>query len=823
MREARLEELAAIDPALYVEVKALLTEDENPHHILQTGVTYVWQTDPDALLGTQMGAYRLVRLLGQGGMGAVYLAERADGEFEQQVALKLIPLEVLTEQALARFRRERQILARMEHPQIARLFDGGTAAEQLYFTMEYIQGHTLTEYADQADLSLKERVQCILQVGEAITYAHRQQVLHLDIKPSNVMVSLEGQVKVLDFGISEESYHHPQGSERPSLYTVPYAAPEQLQQQVVGTYTDVYALGVLLFELLHGRLPFVDSVYRSREKLLAAIAAGADGSVASTQIQQDIPKDLHLILRKAMAADVVQRYQDVPALMDDLRAWLEQWPISLRQEGSYVLNRWFQRNRLLSTFAGIGLGLIISLVGFYTVRLQKERNLAVQEAAKTQQLLDVITGSFRIASPYENQGDTVSARTILVRATKEMHTQLANQPELQAQMALTLSAIYDDLNRYEQADSLVGVARAIIDSRQLADPNLLADADFRQALVYYGFGEYDSAIHAGSMALDRYEALEEVDQIGLTYQLIGDLWIDQQQYEQADSFHTLGYRHFQALYDPPHEYLANSLLALGTIHRHQQQFPAAESLYQQTLAQLNALYEAPHTEIAYCLNNLASLYYNQGKYDTALHYAFASYEQRKAIFGMRHDEPVASYSNISRIYRGMGRYQESLDIRLKALEMTRSIHQEPHPYEAYHLLFLGSLYLQLGQPQQAEQLMYEGINLVEDLQMDVQMPGRAAQYHYVLGEGLRKQGRSAAALPAYRRSLSLTQQAQNPLLSGIAYVKIGACYANLGKSDSAQIQLDHAMTAWQDSIPPRYQEAYEEVAQRLAGETSFND
>jgi serine/threonine protein kinase len=302
-------------------------------------------------LGQRVGAYRILRLLGEGGMGRVYLAEREDGEFVQRVALKLIRADFMSDAARVRFLRERKILAGFVHPHIAQLHDGGVASDGApYFTLEYVEGKKITEYCDASGLTIPQRVAMILQVCSAVTYAHRNLIVHRDLKPSNILVTADGDAKLLDFGIAKlvgGDVGEGGTATDARMMTPEYAAPEQVLGDKITTATDVYAIGVLLYELLCGRLPYaradagsiswakavveeapenfgqaLDRAAGTTKRLTGNAAAATRGTTLPV-LRRTLRGDLEHIVQRALAKEPEDRYASVTALADDLTAYID--------------------------------------------------------------------------------------------------------------------------------------------------------------------------------------------------------------------------------------------------------------------------------------------------------------------------------------------------------------------------------------------------------------------------------------------------------------------------------------------------------------------
>ena len=342
-RAAQLAELGASHPTLQAELESLLAAAEQAQGFLSRPLLPQGWADADcasSLLGQRVGPYRLMRELGQGGMGTVYLAERADGHYRQQVAIKLIRPGVDSEIVSKRFCAERQILAQLTHPHITRLLDGGKHADgRPYLVMEYIQGEPIDRYCHKQALSLHERLKLFAQVCAAMAYAHQQGVIHRDLKPSNILVTAEGQPKLLDFGIAK--LLEPTLSEERSLtitgcspLTPDFAAPEQLRNEVITPATDIYALGLLLFELLTGQRPYESSVDRA----VLDTRPPLPSRVAPAALRPKLRGDLDNIVRRTLAYRPEHRYGSARQLAQDVECHLNQQPV--KASGS-VKRRYF--------------------------------------------------------------------------------------------------------------------------------------------------------------------------------------------------------------------------------------------------------------------------------------------------------------------------------------------------------------------------------------------------------------------------------------------------------------------------------------------------
>jgi len=469
-----------------------------------------------------IGPYRVLRELARGGMGVVYLAERADGQFRQQVALKLIRHGVGSEEIHQRFLVERQILARLNHPNIARLLDGGLTADGLpYFAMEYVDGAPITAHCDERRLDIRSRLALFEKVCEAVRIAHRSLVIHRDIKPSNILVAADGTVKLVDFGIAkmlggDDDHLAPETRAERRIMTPEYAAPEQVRGDPITAATDVYALGAVLYELLTGRRSHrferytpaeIERVVCETEVVLPSAVVtrpvepppktpvtpatlSAARSVTVSRLQAVLRGDLDTITAKALQKDPDRRYRTVDALIEDLQRYASGRPVLARPDTfSYRARKFVLRNRLgVAAASIIALSLLGGLAAFIVQGRRTQR-----EAARAAATRDFLANMFSEAGPEQARGDSITAREMLDRATERIDSAFRQQPDVREQLYATLGTIYRDLGVYPTADSLLQRAMVIADSVEGRASLAAAAIRTTQASVRIDRGDYASA------------------------------------------------------------------------------------------------------------------------------------------------------------------------------------------------------------------------------------------------------------------------------------------------------------------------------------------
>ena len=466
-RDQFLAALDASEPGLAGRLRGLLAQDEHEDNPLDTPLEVLIGALVDDEPEPRVGPYRIVQEVGRGGMGTVYLARRVDGEFEQRVAIKLVRRGMDSEEVLARFRAERQILASLEHPHIGRLYGGGVAEDgRPYLAMEFVEGEPITRYADTRGLPLHERVELFESAAAAVRFAHANLVVHRDLKPSNVMVTNDGTVKLLDFGIAKllnptrASSHRTQAGGR--LLTPAYAAPEQVEGGPITTSTDVFSLGVLLHELLTGVTPAwkgTDPVPASSTARRQAGdptsgrppgGAGESGGPRAEGLDRALQGDLDAILVKALERDPSRRYASVDALIDDLQRYRDGRPVGARiPTRAYRLTRFIRRNRLV---VGAAVAVVAALsIGLGTALHQ--RNIAMEERNAAELVTAYLEGMFESANPVGSDpgADTLRVSDFLERSTEAAMADLADEPELRARLLATLGRAHISLGNAELA------------------------------------------------------------------------------------------------------------------------------------------------------------------------------------------------------------------------------------------------------------------------------------------------------------------------------------------------------------------------------------
>ncbi|MBT9494868.1 MAG: serine/threonine protein kinase [Paucibacter sp.] len=505
-----LAELAAADAPLAAQLARMLSAESQAETtatfdaLLQQALQHQEaprDESPD-LAGRRMGAWALLRKVGEGGMGQVWLARRADGLYEQEVVVKLLRGDLQQASLSERFARERAVLARLKHPGIAKLLDAGIAEGLPFLVLEYVQGRTLTEHVRAACPTVAERVALLIRVAQAVAHAHAQLVVHRDLKPSNVMVSFEGNPKVLDFGIAglldDEAPGELTRISGRGL-TLGYAAPEQLGGAPIGVAADVFTLGVLLFELLSGRLPFAAE---GKSRAAAEHALLHEEAPRLSQLPATDPSgrpadfarvrgDLEAIVAKALRKDPALRYASVGPLVDDLRLWLAHRPVTARREDwRHRSSLWLRRNALP---AGLGATLALAVLAGLGVSLTQWQR-ADAAARQSDQVTLYLTDLLGSASPDKHGGESPNVLQLLEKSRQELAEKFKDEPATKARLLEVLAKTYEGLSRYDLAGPLAEQWIALTAQTYGEDDPRTINARLKLTQIYTPTGPWDSVI-----------------------------------------------------------------------------------------------------------------------------------------------------------------------------------------------------------------------------------------------------------------------------------------------------------------------------------------
>jgi eukaryotic-like serine/threonine-protein kinase len=783
-----LDEACAHDESLRAEVDSLLSEFEKPSGLSEYPLSGQL-LDPVPLEFKSIGAYRLLRKLGEGGMGQVWLAEQAV-PVRRQVALKLIRTGIDDRAVLQRFQSERQSLAIMDHPAIAKVFDAGATPDgQPYFVMEYVQGVSIIDYCDQHQLKIRDRLELFIKVCEGVLHAHQKAIIHRDLKPANILVvEVDGKPtpRIIDFGLAKVIGPQAAGetvfTQAGGFVGTPvYMSPEQVDPRVhdLDTRTDVYSLGVVLYELLTGSLPFdpkqwheqpLDEVLRQlREQdpprpstkvetqKEASSAAAALRGTEPKQLASLLHGDLDWITMKALEKDRTRRYGTPSELAGDITHYLRNEPVVARPAStSYRLQKYVRRHR-----AGVvaGVAVLLLLTGFIVMqavalrRITQERDRTTRERDRANRVTGFMTGMFKQSNPSEARGNSITAREILDKASKDVDTGLATDPELQAQMMYVMGMVYDNLGLYPRAHALLQQAMEI--QKRALGPEHPETLKSESSLAYILFqeGHYAEAEKLNRDTLDvqrRVLGPEHPDTLRSMYNL-GILFHSEGHRADAEKLdrETLDIR--RRVLGPENPDTLVTTQELASVLADEGNYAEPEKLYRGMLDVQRRMLGPEHTDTLRSAHSLAVVLEREGQYPEAEKLDRETLAVMLRILGPDHPDTLSSKNNLANVLKLEGRFAEAEQLYRETLETRRRVLGPEHPAALVSMGNLAGILDSEGHYAEAEKLFRE--TLVLDRRIIGPDNPNTAITTYNLGDVAAHQGRNAEAISLLRESV----------------------------------------------------------------------
>ncbi|HEX7977111.1 MAG TPA: serine/threonine-protein kinase, partial [Gemmatimonadaceae bacterium] len=779
----------------------------------------------------RVGPFRIVREIGRGGMGTVFLAERDDGQFEQRVALKLVRPIGRTDALVERFLAERRILARLRHPRIATLIDGGVMDDGTpWFAMEYVDGERLDSWCDAQKLPIAQRVVLLQSVCEAVQYAHEQFVVHRDLKPSNILVASgpTPELKLLDFGIAKLLDTETDVADTATMAMTPqYAAPEQLRGEPASAATDVYALGVLAYELLTGRRPYVlagrppaDVVKlvceteppRPSEMFVAPERDQPDDRVERARARGTSPErlrrtlrgDLDAIVMKALRKDPARRYPSAAALLDDLHRLRDGLPVRARPDGvGYRLRRFLGRNRAAIATAAAVVALLTG--GFLRERTLRER--AERAASTARAVEEYMVGVFDMADPYaprSAKGEDVTARALLDQGAARIDRDLATQPALQPALRRAFGRVYANLGLYDRAADQS--RRALVQLRTAHGPRHPAVAEAMDALGFAlaGQNKFDEAVPLLREALMQRRSFfgDSAAQTAVTLDHLASLLQERGELAPADTLfrQALAIRRRLARTESDSIALANALNNLAVLLFVQAKYDEADTLYRESLAISVRTLGESHATTAMTVQNLAQVQQLRGKLDEAETLYRRALDAKRRALGDAHPSVTISMNNLGNfLVRERGKADEADSLFRVAIALDRKIFGDRHGYVAAGLNNRSSAARARGRFDEGVQFAREAVAIGKEV-----YPGankETAAYLANLGTSLHGMGELDAAAAAFRESIEQYHQTLGAkhLFAQMVTVNLARVLYDRASFTEADHVLRDAMTALDSS------------------------
>jgi eukaryotic-like serine/threonine-protein kinase len=852
-RAAWIAKAADDDPALRAELEQLVAADTghgdidravaNAAHGLLDVQTSSTETSPH---GRHFGPYRIVRELGRGGMGQVYLAERDDAQYRGQVAIKLLP-STASARLQRRFRTERQVQADLRHPGIARLLDAGTSDEgEAYLVMEYVDGQPIDVYCRERRLPFVERLRLVIELCDAVHFAHRNLVVHRDIKPSNVLVTAEGTPKLLDFGIAKlidpdraNALALHQTAELTRILTLDAASPEQLRGEPATTATDVYALGALLYRLLTGRgahsgtasdpitlsqlilssepprpslaalkpLPGDPDAGNHGETGEGVIDFAAQLRTTPEKLSRALRGDLDTILLKALRKEPSRRYASAAELADDLGRHLQRRPVLARGDSAgYLVRRFLARHSRAVTSAAVGVAAMIALAGFYTVQLANERDRAQREARRAEEVSAFLTGLFASATPEESLGEWVGARDLLDLGAARIEQDLASEPAVQAALMRVIGSAYAALGLLDPATALLEQALAVRET--LGGP---ADALLGDVLLALGYlratqGHFEEGEALLSRALTvRLELHGEAhSEIAETHLAFASLHAERLAFDEGEAHVDMADAVLARLTSPDPEVVISARIGRAQLERLRGRFDESLAGYHEALALRTATSGADHPATLAVHSSLAQVLNLAARFGEAETIQREVLEVRRRVLPAGHPAIAVSLSSLATALKSQGRSAEAEPFEAEALAIRRAAHRGDHPQVVVALNNLANLRHDLRDLDGALDLHQESLAMNRRLYGD-DHPILANNYTNLAALEFDREN-YIESLALYRRTLALDRAAfgdEHPFISHDMQ-GIGNALTRLGRLEEAESTLREAVSLSSRSPGPEH-------------------
>jgi serine/threonine protein kinase/Flp pilus assembly protein TadD len=819
-RRAFLEEACAHEDGLRAEVESLLAAHADAEGLSE----HPWTPTPleNMPAANTIGPYRLRRELGVGGMGQVWLAEQTE-PVRRIVAVKLIKPGMFDAAVVQRFQSERQSLAIMDHPAIAKVLDAGaTPAGQPYLVMEYVDGPPITDYCDGKKLEIHDRLKLFLQVCEGVQHAHQKAIIHRDLKPSNILVvEVDGKPmpRIIDFGLAKATAPMVPGETRftqPGAFmgTPGHMSPEQADPNVqdVDTRTDVYSLGVVLYELLTGFLPFdmthwkkqrLDEVLRQLretdpQRPSTRVSTNRDTSMGNAAARGIQPAELVSLLRgdldwitlKALEKDRERRYGAPSELAADIEHYLENRPVVARPASkAYRLRKYVRRNRVAVAVAGAACGVLVAFAAMQAVQLRR----TTRERDRADRITAFMTKMFEVSDPSAARGNSITAREILDRASKDIDTGLANDSELRSQLMGTMGKVYVDLGLFPQAQSMleraVGTARLSGETRQ---PLILSEmSTLSYLLVRQGkFAEAESLARKTLASQRRTLGARHEDTL-VTMRFLAFALESQGKYQDAEKVQREALEKYQESGRESTDSL-KSLNQLGNILDEAGRVSEAEHLYRKAFEGAQRLLGPEHPTTLIAASNLGGTLREENRLAEAESIQLQTLETRRRVLGANHPDTLAAQHNLANTLGDLGRTEEAEKLLVQTLEAQRHVLGEENPETLLTMENLGGILHERGRNPEAETILREALEYERRLNgIDQALAFPTADF---LGATLSAEGKFREAKKLYLDRLEVASRNQGAEAVASAWYVYAKGASQAGRREEAFDHLREAIS-----------------------------
>ena len=821
-RKAFLDEACAGDAELRLAVERLLLADEASDTFLDRPASEMLGLIPEVEAGERLGPYRLLRRLGAGGMGTVYLARREDEHYQQDVALKILRSGLQGTEAVHRFLAERQILARLEHPNIARLYDGGSTPDgRPYLVMELVEGLPLDEYCDHHQLTLDQRLDLFRRICSAVQYAHQNLLVHRDLKPGNILVTEAGEPKLLDFGIAKRL--EPGSATKPDLtqtgsrvMTPSYASPEQVRGEAITTASDVYSLGVVLYGLLAGRGPYrvesgliheIEGAICEQEPERPSAALFRAGSPPAEEIarvramrpralRRRLQGDLDNIALMALRKEPARRYGSAAQLSRDLEHHLQSLPVVARPDTlPYRTRKFVRRHRVGASAAA----LVVLLVAGFIVSLIVQGRRIARERDKARYSLSFLLDTFKDADPYHTKGEHLTADEILTRGAERVSRDLSDRPDVQAALMDAIGEVERGLGRYDRAEPLLGRGLAL--RRATFGPGSLEVAE---SLEHMGLlkRERSAFIEAErllrqSLAIKQARLGDRSLETAKTLNELGNLLVNNGNAVEAEKLHREAGRIATRAEGAVGPTVAQSLLYLSRAKLAQGNRGAAERIARQALVVESGAVETRDPRLLDVQSQVGSVLIQAGKYKEAETLLRKTLSAQREVLGRQHPDVSDTLQSLAYVLHREGHWAAAEEINRDLLQTVRSQFGPSHRLVDETLTNLGTDVDAQGRP--AEALRYYEQALEIRRQNYPHDSAQVAQALLLIAGAYRGLKQYPQAISFSGQALEILEKIKDPHVD-FALREIGRDYMSQGSPTEAEPYLRRTLALRRESL-----------------------
>lgn len=851
-REAYLSQTCGNDAELLDYVNGLLEADATVETVVeQTIVNTVRDAFADdtsqvaEMRGQMIGPYRVERLLGSGGMGMVYLAQRADEQFDQQVAIKLGRHRLVDPQTELRLRHERQILADLDHPNIARLLDGGTTEDGVpYLVMEFIDGIRIDTYCDLHRLNVTERVELFETICRAVHHAHQNLIIHRDIKASNILVARDGTPKLLDFGIARLSDAEGAATagltrEGAVIMTPANAAPEQISARNITTATDVYGLGLLLYVLLSGlraydtdgltpaeaaRVILQDTTLapsrRLAQKQLAARERSdtvssqelekiaSDRSTSPDRLQRQLRGDLDVIVLKALRKEPERRYRSANAIADDISLHLRAMPIIARTDSWRYRAGKFVRRHLAAVAAA---SLVVVMLATFTVVLSLQNRVVMEERDTAREVIQFLEDIFMAHDPSRARGVDVTAEEILAAGATRIRSDLGDRPDIQSSLMGTIGRVYYNLGEYPQSEEMLEQAlRLRLQADGESHPAVAAARnDLAEVLIRRAQYGRATELLQKSLAVNQLGNDGTSPHVATNLFNLANVHLATGELDEAESAVRSSIAIFRQIRDEYSLELAEAVSALARVLQVRGDLDQTETLLLEAIDIISTSQGPDHPYMAYYLQNLGVLQLSKGDLDAAGRTLKSAVDAIHRILGDKHDLLAVALVDQGRLLHMQGDYDKAELLIREALDLGIEIHGTSHPNLGLHKTILGMLLHDKADLDAAEKELREALSIFGQVLDDDHQYVASALTE--LGAVLNASGRAEQGRELLDRALRMRLIDYPPghVLVAATQVEYADALSRLGRFDEAEPLLTDALAVLDDTVSRRHRRATE--------------